>query len=86
MTTAYIQVVTIRDEILPASEQALTQTNTAYRKGLFTLTDVISVRRTWFELSSRYYTALASYQSAAVEIARILGEHQPNILNPLEKD
>jgi cobalt-zinc-cadmium efflux system outer membrane protein len=86
MTTAYIQVVTIRDEILPASEQALTQTNVAYRKGLFTLTDVISVRRTWFELSSRYFTALASYQSAAVEIARILGEQEPNNINPLEKD
>jgi cobalt-zinc-cadmium efflux system outer membrane protein len=86
MTTAYIQVVSIRDKILPASEQALTQTNLAYRKGLFTLTDVISVRRTWFELSSRYFTALASYQSAAVEIARILGEHQPNQLNPLEND
>ncbi len=86
MSTAYIQAISIRDEILPTSEQALTQTNVAYRKGLFTLTDVISVRRTWFELSNRYFTALASYQSAAVEIARILGEQEPNNINPLEKD
>jgi cobalt-zinc-cadmium efflux system outer membrane protein len=80
MSRAYVQVVSIREDILPESEKALTRANEAYRKGLFTLTDVISVRRTWFELNSRYYQALASYQSAAVEIARILGG--PDSLSP----
>lgn len=73
MSRAYVQATSIRQEILPASEKALTSANDAYRKGLFTLTDVISVRRAWFELNSRYYQALAGYQSAVVEIDRILG-------------
>ncbi len=86
MTTAFGQVESIRDEILPAAEQAMTQTNDAYGKGLFNLTDVIAVRRTWFEMNSRHFAALARYQSAAVEIARILGESPPNQLHPLKKD
>ncbi len=86
MSRAYIQAATIREEILPASEKALTSTNDAYRKGLFNLTDVISVRRSWFELSSRYYKALADYQSAAVEIGRILGGHDSLPLTTLENN
>jgi len=73
LSRTFVQATSIRQEILPASEKALTSANDAYRKGLFTLTDVISVRRAWFELNSRYFQALAGYQSATVEIDRILG-------------
>jgi len=73
LSRTFVQATSIHREILPASEKALTSANDAYRKGLFSLTDVISVRRAWFELNSRYYQALAGYQSATVEIDRILG-------------
>ena len=86
LSRTFLQATSIRQEILPASEKALTSANEAYRKGLFTQTDVISVRRAWFELNSLYYQALAGYQSAIVEIDRILGTHLSLSLTTLENE
>ncbi len=73
LVTAHGQVITLRDEILPLAEQAVTDMDQAYRKGLFTLTDVLAVRRTWFEARGAYTAELARYQEAAVAVELLLG-------------
>ena len=74
LSTTHLQITSIRDEILPSTEQGLVQSEEAYRKGLFNMTDVLEVRRTWFGWRQEYFSALAEYQLATAEIQRILGD------------
>ncbi len=84
VTTTHGHIVSIRDEILPSAEKAMQQSEEAYRKGRFTMTDLLAVRRTWFQWRQNYVTALADYQTAIAQIHRILGDNHPEILNSRE--
>lgn len=74
LITAQGQITTLRNEILPLAERAVTEMDQAYRKGLFKLTDVLAVRRTWFEARGAYTAELARYHNAAASIAVLLGD------------
>jgi len=73
LTTSYTQIIAMREDILPLAEQSMSEVDAAYHKGLFSLTDVMATRRTWFEAQGTYFAALASYQEAAVDIDLLLG-------------
>jgi len=80
VSTAHGRIVSIRDEILPSAEKAMNQSEEAYRKGRFTMTNLLAVRRTWFQWQNDYVTALAEYQAGIARIHQILGDSHTEIL------
>ena len=86
LATSYDQVIAMRNEILPLAEQSMAEVEAAHRKGLFSLTDVMATRRTWFEAQGDYFGALARYQEAAFEVALLLGDDSLNTLLTQEKN
>ncbi len=86
MSTTHLKITSIKGEILPSTEQGLLQSEEAYRKGLFNMTDVLEVRRTWFDWHREYVFALAEYQSATAVIQRILGDSSSEIFYSRKAD
>jgi cobalt-zinc-cadmium efflux system outer membrane protein len=86
LAISYDQVVAMRNEILPLAQQSMAEVEAAHRKGLFSLTDVMATRRTWFEAQGDYFGALARYQEAAFEVTLLLGDDSLNTLLTQEKD
>jgi len=86
LTNAYGQISALRGEILPMAELSMAEMDAAYHKGMFNLTDVLAVRRTWFEVKGAYTVSLASYQETAVAIDLLLGVHRLTSLTSKEKN
>ncbi len=86
LAISHDQIVTMREEILPLAEQSMAEVNAAYRKGLFSLTDVMATRRTWFEAQGSYFDALVRYQEATVDIDLLVGDTLSNAPVTQEKD
>ncbi|MGD9548994.1 MAG: TolC family protein [Candidatus Krumholzibacteriia bacterium] len=72
LTAAYGAVRSLRDTILPEAQEAMATAESAYLKGLFTYTDVLAVRSTFFELRVRYIESLVRYHTASAEIERLV--------------
>lgn len=72
--SAFEQVSTLRDTILPQAHSAFEEVNQAYRRGLFRYLDVLDARRTLFKLREQYVEALASYHTAAADVERLIAE------------
>lgn len=73
LSTAREKITILREQILPLAEQSATSMNQAYHKGLYKLTDLLAVRRTWYQAQITYIDELASYWEASTEIELILG-------------
>ncbi len=86
LATSYDHVITMRDEILPLAQQSMDEVDAAYRKGLFSLTDVMATRRTWFEAQGSYFGALASYQEATFAVDLLLGGNRSHTLMTQEQN
>ncbi len=72
LTAAYQSAQMLRDEIIPEARQAMATAENAYAKGLFTYTDVLAVRTTYFQLRSRYLESLTRYHGAVTDIERLV--------------
>lgn len=72
LTAAYGAAQSLRDAVLPDAREAMAAAESAYLKGLFSYTDVLAVRATYFELRGRYIESLVRYHTAAAEIARLV--------------
>lgn len=72
LTSAFAAVTALQKKILPEAREAMTTAEGAYLKGLFSFTDVLAVRMTYFELRGRYIASLARYHSAAADIERLV--------------
>jgi len=86
LTTSYQQINTMREEILPLAKQSMTEVDSAYHKGLFSLTDVMAARRTWHETQGLYQSALARYQQATIEVELILAGVQQDAASYQESE
>jgi outer membrane protein, heavy metal efflux system len=74
LATAFAEVTTLHNAVLPESRRAFEATSEGYRQGKFGLLDVLDAQRTLFEAREQYIDALADYHKAVVEIERLLGE------------
>ncbi|PID79466.1 transporter [bacterium DOLJORAL78_65_58] len=72
LAASFQAALTLREEILPAAEEAMTTAESAYLKGLFNFTDVLAVRTTYLELQERYIASLAGYHNALATLERIV--------------
>ncbi len=72
LTAAFRSAQMLRGVIIPEAEEAMTTAESAYRKGLFSYTDVLAVRMTYFELRGRYIESLARYHRAVADIERLV--------------
>lgn len=72
LDTARMQVLELRNEILPDAEAALTATADAQRAGEISALQVIAAERTYFESRLNYIQAWTEFRKAAAEIDGLL--------------
>ncbi len=72
LQTAFTEITTLREKILPAAQQAMTRAEEAYGRGLFSFTDVLAVRLNYFQLQERYVTSLARYHLRITDLERLV--------------
>ena len=73
LLAAALEVTALRDRALPEAETAFEAAQKAYLRGSMRFTDVLDTQRLFFELKSRYFTALARYHSTIAEIEKLTG-------------
>lgn len=71
--SAYDQVVTLRDLLVPRAQSVFRRLREDYARGLFRYLDVLDAQRTVFELRNQYLQTLASYHHARIEVERLSG-------------
>lgn len=75
LSTAYAEVTTLEDKVLPGAESAFEAVNEGYRLGKFGLLDVLDAQRTFFGARAQYLRALTGYHQAVADVERLIGEH-----------
>ncbi|MEW6520087.1 MAG: TolC family protein [Thermodesulfobacteriota bacterium] len=73
LTAAYVEAVTIRDQILPGAQEAYEATAFGYREGKFDLLEMLDSQRTLFTVKRQYLQALETYHLAQTELQRFTG-------------
>ena len=73
MRSSKAEIEVLKNESLPAAENAFEAVRYGYRAGKFGFLEVLDGQRTLFDARSRYLDALAAYHRAAVEVERLLG-------------
>ncbi len=68
------ETLILRDELLPASREALDLLMEGYRKGRFGVIDVTDAERRLYELLERYHDALVSFHHAAATVESLTAE------------
>lgn len=81
MSAARVEAEALRDDILPASRQALEAAEYGYRAGKFGLMEVLDAQRTLVEAQEQYLESLSTYHRAASELERLLGTQVSQALN-----
>ncbi len=74
LATAYSEVTSLKDEILPGAEQAFNFAQEGYRQGKFGYLEVLDTQRTLFGTRSQYIEALVTYHLAVADVERLIGE------------
>ncbi|MFT7772796.1 TolC family protein [Roseateles sp.] len=64
---------TLRSEVLPGAQAAYEAARTGFELGKFSFLDALDAQRTWLQVRSQYYTAVAQVHRTAAEIDRQLG-------------
>jgi cobalt-zinc-cadmium efflux system outer membrane protein len=78
LVAAHEEAQSVQNDLLPAAEQTLAETEDGYERGQFTLLSVLESRGTLFEIRETYLDALSRYASAQ---ARIEALTRPSTLN-----
>ncbi len=74
LSTAYIEAVALRDEILPKAGELYEANLLGYREGKFDLLQMLDAQRTLFDMKRQYLNSLKEYQSAKIRLNRLIGE------------
>jgi outer membrane protein, heavy metal efflux system len=74
LLTAYRNVTVIRQEVLPAAQEAFEVATEGYRQGKFGFLDVLDAQRTLFETRGQYLEALSAHHKAVADAERLIGE------------
>lgn len=67
------EVQTLQREVLPGAQSAYEAARTGFELGKFSFLDALDAQRTWLQLRSQYYAAIAQVHRNAAEIERRLG-------------
>lgn len=67
------EVEALRREVLPGAQSAYEAAKTGFELGKFSFLDALDAQRTWLQVRSQYYTAVAQVHRIAAEIDRQLG-------------
>ncbi|MEW6776558.1 MAG: TolC family protein [Bdellovibrionota bacterium] len=69
----HAEALAIREEMLPSAREAFEITNEGYRRGRFSLIEVMDAQRIFFEIIERYHLALVAFHQTAVSLERLTG-------------
>ena len=75
LLSAYTEVTTLRDTILPGAESAFNASQEGYLEGKFSYLDVLDVQRSLFDAKDTYINSLITYHKALTSIERLIGEN-----------
>ena len=74
LATAYDEVRSLKNHVVPAARQAFDLTNKAYQEGKTNYLEVLDAQRTLIEIEVRYVSALGGYHAAVSEIEGLIGQ------------
>jgi cobalt-zinc-cadmium efflux system outer membrane protein len=77
LSSAFIEVTDLRNEILPGAESAFHAARRGYREGKFDYLTVLDAQRTFFYAKARYIESLAIYHGAKADVERLIGQSLP---------
>ena len=81
LATAYTEVTTLREDVLPAAQENFDATEEGYREGKFDLLTVLDAQRTLFETTNQYVDALLAYHQTRAEVERLIGTPLTDLSN-----
>jgi len=83
LSSAFIEVTDLRNEVLPGAESAFDAARRGYREGKFDYLTVLDAQRTFFFARARYIESLAIYHVAKADVERLIGQSlpQPKVIN-----
>ncbi len=73
LANSYNQVLSLKNEVLPASIDMFEAANRAYQEGKIDYLNLLDAQRTLFEIKNQYIDSLADYHAAKIEIERFTG-------------
>jgi cobalt-zinc-cadmium efflux system outer membrane protein len=68
------EIISLRKQILPESENAYRVINEGYLQGRFDFLDVLDAQRTLFESRGQYLSALTDFHQTVIEIERLVSQ------------
>lgn len=74
MASAFAEATILKNDILPASQQAFDAASEGYRQGKYRYLDVLDAQRTLYEAKAQQIAALAEYHTAVADVERLTGE------------
>lgn len=75
LSSAYFNSVTLKEKIIPESENAYTITKQGYVQGRFAFIDLLDAQRTLFETQNQYLLELSDYYNSLIELENITGDN-----------
>ena len=73
LSSAFIEVTGLKNEVLPGAQSAFDATRRGYRGGKFDYLMVLDAQRTFFYARARYIESLAAYHGARADVERLIG-------------
>ncbi len=73
LSSAYIEVTTLKEEVLPQAKKAFNASLEGFQGGKFGYLEVLDAQRTLFEVRGRYIDALSIYHKSVAEVERLVG-------------
>ena len=65
--------IALTREVLPGAQEAHVAATRGFELGKFGFLDVLDAQRTWLQVRSQYFAAVAQVHRNAAEIERLLG-------------
>lgn len=78
LSSAYIEIKTLEDEVLPNAKLAFDASAEGYKQGKFEYLDVLDAQRTFFSTRLQYLSSLAKYHKTYTELERLTGGWDEN--------
>ncbi|MDP2681272.1 MAG: TolC family protein [Deltaproteobacteria bacterium] len=86
LSTAYIEVTSLEETVLPGAKTAFEAVNEGYRLGKFGLLDVLDAQRIFFASRAQLLRALTDYHHAVADVERLIGERLDAVQNAPEEN
>jgi len=76
----------LQREVLPGAKSAYDAVTVGFGYGKFNFLEVLDAQRTYFSAKSQYLKALAEAHRAAAEMDRVIGQPEPQITSPANRE